>query len=623
MPASRPASSGREIFDALAAYRQGFWGIGLFSAVINLLMLAPAVYMLQVYDRVLPSGNIMTLTMLTVITLGLFLLMGLLEWIRSAVVIRLGTKMDMRLNQRVYNAAFESNLKKGAASAGQALNDLTALRQFATGHALFAFFDAPWFPVYLLVIFILHPWLGVMALAGAAVLILLAWLNQQCIREPLAQAAKITVQATQQANANLRNADAIEAMGMLPALRERWLTQHKNFLYYQNVASEKSANITSLSKTTRLALQSLMLGLGALLAVNGDITPGMMIAGSILVGRVLSPIDQIIGVWKQWTQARLAWQRINTLLDSHPVRPSGMALPAPTGKLQAEQLSACAPYSRAPLLANITFELAPGDVLGVLGPSGSGKSTLARLLVASMPALSGKIRLDGADMHQWDKSDLGRFIGYLPQDVQLFSGTIAENIARFGEPEAEKIVDAAVTAGVHEMILRLPQGYDTPLGEGGAGLSGGQKQRVALARAIYNRPRLIVMDEPNASLDEDGEQALLAAIATLKENTSTQVLITHKPALLSCANKLLVLRAGHIQYFGATELVLKALQRAKPASPPVSGTTPLKTANEFSPTTPGSAGLKQVYNVSTPRRANNAQHTDNGVSRQGFDNMTG
>ncbi|PWC18321.1 type I secretion system permease/ATPase [Brenneria roseae subsp. roseae] len=609
MPVSRSASSGREIIDALATYRQGFWGIGLFSAVINLLMLVPAIYMLQVYDRVLPSGNTMTLAMLTVITLGLFLLMGLLEWIRSAVVISLGTQMDMQLNQRIYNAAFENNLKSGSARAGQALNDLTTLRQFATGNALFAFFDAPWFPIYLLVIFLLHPWLGIMALSGAIILILLAWLNQRLTREPLAQAAKITVQATQQANANLRNADAIEAMGMLGTMRQRWLTQHRQFLHYQNVASEKSANITSLAKSTRLALQSLMLGLGALLAVNGEITPGMMIAGSILVGRVLNPIDQIIAVWKQWMQARLAWQRLNELLDQNPVRVAGMALPAPQGKLQVEQLSAGLPHSRTPILANLTFELSPGDVLGILGHSGSGKSTLARLLVAALPPLSGKVRLDGADIHQWDKEHLGRFVGYLPQDVQLFSGTIAENIARFNQPDAEKIVAAAMTAGVHEMILRLPQGYDTQLGEGGAGLSGGQKQRVALARAIYDRPRLIVLDEPNASLDEDGEKALLASIAAQQQALSTQILITHKPSLLSCANKLLVLRAGQIQYFGETHQVLKELQRAqttKPSAAAARPASPVKTAaaaNAFSPSLPGSSGLSMVYNASGPRKA--------------------
>ncbi|MFC3396092.1 type I secretion system permease/ATPase [Brenneria rubrifaciens] len=602
MSSPRSATSGREIIDALATYRQGFWGIGVFSAVINLLMLVPAIYMLQVYDRVLPSGNTMTLAMLTAIMLGLFLLMGLLEWVRSAVVIRLGTQMDMQLNQRIYNAAFESSLKSGSARAGQTLNDLTTLRQFATGNALFAFFDAPWFPVYLLVIFLLHPWLGLMALGGGGVLILLAWLNQRLTRAPLAQAAKVTAQATQQANANLRNADAIEAMGMLSALRQRWLTQHHQFLHYQNVASEKSATMTSLAKSTRLALQSLMLGLGALLAVNGEITPGMMIAGSILIGRVLSPIDQLIAVWKQWMQARLAWQRLNDVLDQNPARVAGMTLPAPQGKLQVEQLSASLPHSRTPILANLTFELSPGDVLGVLGHSGSGKSTLARLLVAALSPLGGKVRLDGADLHQWDKEHLGHFIGYLPQDVQLFTGTIAENIARFSQPDAEKIVAAAITAGVHDMILRLPQGYDTPLGEDGAGLSGGQKQRVALARAIYGQPKLIVLDEPNASLDEDGEKALLASIAAQQQALSTQILITHKSSLLSCANKLLVLQAGQIQYFGAADQVLKERPRPQTAKQQATPVKSTKAANAFSPSLPGSFGLSMVYNASGPRK---------------------
>lgn len=583
-----PSPSPRhEILGALAAYRQAFWGVGLFSAVINLLMLTPAIYMLQVYDRVLSSGNTMTLGMLTAMALGLFALMGLLEWVRSAVVIRLGTQMDMRLNQRVYNAAFASQLQGQPARAGQALNDLTALRQFATGNALFAFFDAPWFPVYLLVIFLLHPWLGVMALAGAAVLILLAWLNQRLTREPLEQAGRIAIQATQQANANLRHADAIEAMGMLPALRARWLGQHVRFLQQQNLASEKSATVTALTKSLRLALQSLMLGLGALLAVAGEITPGMMIAGSILVGRVLSPIDQLIGVWKQWSQARLAWQRISVLLAAYPERTPGMQLPEPLGRLRVEQINAAPPHARTPVLRNISFALEPGDVLGVIGPSGSGKSTLARLLVAAQPALSGKVRLDGADMHQWDKGDLGCFIGYLPQDVQLFAGTIAENIARFSQPDAEEVVAAARLAGVHDLILRLPQGYDTPLGENGSGLSGGQKQRVALARAVYGQPKLTVLDEPNASLDEEGEKALLAAIAQLKEQGATQILITHKPALLSCANKLLALRDGQVSFFGPAEKLQQEMTKRKP--PPAAGA--------FSP------GLSMVYNAKGPRQA--------------------
>jgi len=570
MPRQSSSPSSLAIRDILATYRKEFMGIGLFSAVINLLMLAPAIYMLQVYDRVLSSGNIMTLGMLTVIVIGLFVLTGLLEWVRSAVVIRLGTQIDMHLNQRVYNAAFAAQLQGQSALAGQALSDLTTLRQFATGNALFAFFDAPWFPVYLLVIFLLHPWLGMMALIGVVALILLAWLNQRLTRKPQEQAGRIAIQATAQANANLRHADTIEAMGMLPALRARWLSQHTHFLHQNNQASEKGASVSALSKSLRLMLQSLILGLGAWLSVAGEITPGMMIASSILVGRVLSPIDQLIGVWKPWLQVRQGWQRICSLLTLHPERVPGMQLPEPLGQLQVEQLSAAPANIRTPVLHNISFALEAGDVLGVTGPSGSGKSTLAHLLVASQPALSGKVRLDGVDMHLWDKTHLGQFIGYLPQDVQLFAGSIAENIARFGDSNAEDVVAAARLAGVHDLILRLPQGYDTLLGENGSGLSGGQKQRVALARAVYGRPKLIVLDEPNSNLDEEGEKALLVAISQIKEYGATQILITHKPALLGSVNKLLILRDGQIRFFGPPEQLQQEIAKRKRTVTPVS-----------------------------------------------------
>ena len=364
--------AGNETLAALMAYRSGFFNIGLFSAVINLLMLAPALYMLQVYDRVLASGNQMTLLMLTLMILGLFGLMGALEWVRSQVVIRLGTQMDMRLNQRVYDAAFEAQLKGGTQAAGQALHDLTTLRQFATGQALFAFFDAPWFPVYLLVIFLFHPWLGLLALVGAVLLIALAWVNHYVSQAPMTLASQLSISASQQATANLRNADTIEAMGMLGTLRARWFDQHQAFLAQQNLASEKTAAVSAWSKGVRLALQSLVLGLGALLAVQGEITPGMMIAGSILMGRVLTPIDQLIGVWKQWGSARLAYQRLSQMLEANPARPARMSLPVPKGQLSVEQVSACAPGSRRPALANLGFNLAAGDVLGVIGPSGCG-----------------------------------------------------------------------------------------------------------------------------------------------------------------------------------------------------------------------------------------------------------
>ena len=562
---TRPKAN--EMLAALTAYKRAFFNIGLFSAVINLLMLAPALYMLQVYDRVLASGNQMTLLMLTLMILGLFGLMGALEWVRSQVVIRLGTQMDMRLNQRVYDAAFEAQLRTGSPAAAQALNDLTSLRQFATGNALFAFFDAPWFPVYLFVIFMFSPWLGLLALGGAVLLMLLAWVNQHVSQAPLKAASELSVQATQQASAHLRNAEAIEAMGMLDTLRGRWLAQHTAFLAQQNLASEKTATVSAWSKGVRLALQSLVLGLGALLAVQGEITAGMMIAGSILMGRVLSPIDQLIGVWKQWSSARLAYQRLEALLHSYPARAQRMALPAPRGELAVEQLSASAPGTRRATLANLSFTLPAGQVLGVIGPSGCGKSTLARLLIGVWQPLAGKVRLDGAELSQWDKHQLGPHLGYLPQDIQLFAGTIAQNIARFAEVDADKVLAAAQLAGVHQLILQLPEGYETRLGEGGAGLSGGQKQRIGLARALYGLPAVIVLDEPNSNLDEAGEQALLQAIAQLKQHKRTLILITHKPNVLTLTDQLLILREGQLQAFGPTAKVLGAPVAAKPAAP--------------------------------------------------------
>ncbi|SDH21058.1 ATP-binding cassette, subfamily C, exporter for protease/lipase [Pseudomonas flavescens] len=565
MRAPVPAAS-HEILQALRACRSGLIHVGLFSAVINLLMLAPALYMLQVYDRVLASGNAMTLLMLTLIVVGLFVFAGALEWIRSLLVIRLGTQMDMRLNARVFEATFDANLRNGRQTSAQALSDLTSLRQFATGNALFAFFDAPWFPVYLGVIFLFSPWLGLLALGGALALVALAWLNQRLTRAPLGEAARLSIAANQQAAGHLRQAEAIESMGMLAALRQRWFAQHAGFLGQQNLASEKTAVFSAWSKYVRLALQSLVLGLGAWLALDGLITPGMMIAGSILMGRVLAPIDQVLGVWRQWSNARLAYERLSALLQAHPPREAGMPLPAPRGALRVEQLSAFAPGTRTPCLVNLGFALEAGEVLGVIGPSGSGKSSLARLLVGVTSPQTGKVRLDGADLQQWDRLSLGPHIGYLPQDVQLFAGSIAENIARFAEVEPETVVAAARMAGVHELILQLAEGYDTCLGEGGIGLSGGQKQRIGLARALYGLPALIVLDEPNSNLDEPGEQALLAAIAEAKRQGRTLVLIAHKPSLLASTDKLLVLRAGQMQAFGPAQQVLQELQaKASPA----------------------------------------------------------
>lgn len=551
-----------EIEQALLGFKSTFWTVGAFSAIINLLMLVPSLYMLQVYDRVLQSQNEITLLMLTLLTLGAFLLMGGLELIRSFVLVRVGARFDMTLNKRVYSAAFEQNLKQAGGNAGQALQDLTNLRQFLTGNALFAFFDAPWFPVYLIVIFLFEPTLGIFALTGTAVLVALAFINERVTRKPLAEANAMAVVSSNLATNNLRNAEVIESMGMLPNLMGRWFKLHGQFLKLQADASETAGKIGAATKFVQTSLQSLVLGLGALLVLEHKITPGMMIAASILLGRALAPVQQVIAVWKSWSSTRSAYERLTKLLEANPARDAGMPLPKPAGALSVEAVTAAPPGVKNAVVKNLSFAINPGDVLGIIGPSGSGKSTLARLLVGVWPSVMGKVRLDGADIYAWNKAELGPNVGYLPQDIELFGGTVAENIARFGEVDPDKVVLAAKRAGVHDLILHMPDGYDTKLGDGGAGLSGGQKQRLGLARAMYGDPALIVLDEPNSNLDEIGEQALVQAVLDLRQRGKTIVLITHRTNVIGATNKLLLLRDGMAQMFGPTNEVLAALQEA-------------------------------------------------------------
>ncbi|MGI4718338.1 MAG: type I secretion system permease/ATPase [Janthinobacterium lividum] len=551
-----------EIEQALLGFKSTFWTIGTFSAITNLLMLVPSLYMLQVYDRVLASRNELTLAMLTVLMLGAYLLMVGLELVRSFVLVRVGARFDMQMNKRVYTAAFEQNLKQAGGNAGQALSDLTTLRQFLTGNALFAFFDAPWFPIYLIVIFFFEPALGWFALGGTMILVVLAYVNERVTKAPLTEANSMAIASTTMATNNLRNAEVIESMGMLPHLIQRWFKTHGRFLQLQAEASEKAAKVASATKFVQVSLQSLVLGFGALLVLENKMTPGMMIAASILVGRALAPVQQVIAVWKSWSSTRSAFERLSKLLEANPAREAGMELPKPNGALSVEAVTAGPPGAKAPVVKGVSFAINPGDVLGVIGPSGSGKSTLARLLVGVWPAMMGKVRLDGADIYQWNKGELGPHMGYLPQDIELFSGTVSENIARFGDVDSEKVVLAAKRAGVHDMILHMPNGYDTKLGDGGAGLSGGQKQRIGLARAMYGDPSVIVLDEPNSNLDDVGEQALVQAVLDLRQRGKTIVLITHRTTVLGVTNKLLLMRDGGVQAFGPTKDVLAALQEA-------------------------------------------------------------
>ena len=548
-----------EVAQVLTSFKDAFRTIGVFSAVINMLMLMPAIYMLQLYDSVLTSRNEMTLLMLTLIMLGAYVFMGALEYVRSFVLIRVGAQLDMKLNKRVYTAAFEQSLKQGDGNAGQALKDLTNIRQFLTGNALFAFFDAPWFPIYLFVIFMFHPWLGIFALFGTCILIVLAYVNEKISHKPLEEANAMAIASTNMASNNLRNAEVIEAMGMLPNLQARWYKLHSRFLNLQAEASEKAGIVSALTKFTSVALQSLMLGLGALLVLDNSISPGMMIAASILLGKAIGPVQLLISVWKQFGSTRSAYERLTKLLENNPARESGMALPKPRGIISVENVTAMPPGSKVPVIKGLNFSIAAGEVLGIIGPSGSGKSTLARLLVGVWPAAAGKVRLDGADVYLWNKDELGSHLGYLPQDIELFSGTVSENIARFGDINADKIILAAKRAGIHEMVLNMSEGYDTQLGDGGTGLSGGQKQRLGLARAMYDDPSLIVLDEPNSNLDDVGEQALLAALIDLRKRGKTIVLITHRTSVISVTNKILLLQDGVAKMFGPTDQVLAAL----------------------------------------------------------------
>ena len=557
-----------EIAEALLAFKSVFITVGLFSAILNLLMLVPSLYMLQVYDRVLSSRNEATLLMLTLIVVGAYLILGGLEYVRSFVLIRVSSKLDTVLNKRVYTAAFEQSLKSKGTNAGQSLQDLTTIRQFVSGNGLFAFFDAPWFPIYILIIFLFDTSLGLFALAGSIVLIVLAVISEVISRKPLSEANSIAVKANNLATNNLRNAEVIEAMGMLNNLMGRWYRLQQQFLALQSEASDKAASIGAMSRFIRISLQSLVLGLGALLVLENKITPGMMIVASILMGRVLSPVEQLISVGKTWNATKSAYIRLNELLEANPAREAGMELPEPLGVVSVEGITVLPPGAQTAALKNVTFALEPGDVLGVIGPSGAGKSTLARILVGVWPTRAGQVRLDAVDIFQWNKQELGPHIGYLPQTIELFAGTVSENIARFGEVEPDKVISAAKQAGVHEMILRLPDGYDTLLGDDGAGLSGGQKQRLGLARAIYNEPAFIVLDEPNSNLDETGEKALAETIKKLQKQRKTIVMITHRSSALAVSNKLLLLVDGTVQLFGPTANVMKTIAQKNKENQP-------------------------------------------------------
>ncbi len=556
-----------ELRKAIFKAKSAFVMAGFFSMFINILMLVPTLYMLQLYGRVVTSRSEETLIMLTAIVVVLFITLGLLEIVRSRVLIRISNKMDKALNGRVFDSLFKLAEKYPSKASATALSDLTQIRQFMTGNGLFAFFDAPWLPIYVGVLFLFHPDYGYFSLVAIVILLVITMLNEFSTKEKLKKANEYNSEAMMYVNSNLRNAEVIHAMGMKDNIRKRWQEKHFNFLNAQSKASASASIWANTSKITRMMLQSLMLGLGGYLAITDEVNSGMMIAGSIMLGRALAPLDLMVNTWKQFSGARTSYVRLNALLNDFPKEKEYMELPAPSGELILEQVVVVPPNGKEPSIRGISMVINKGDIVGVIGPSAAGKSSLARAILGLWPLHNGKVRLDKADISQWDKVALGKYIGYLPQDIELFQGTVSENIARFGEIDPKRVVEAAQKAGVHEMILRLPDGYDTKIGVGGSSLSGGQRQRIGLVRAIYNNPVLVVLDEPNSNLDELGEQGLINAISSLKANGSTVIIITHRPNILQVTNKLLVLKNGLVEMYGATNEVLAKLRGNKTPPP--------------------------------------------------------
>jgi ATP-binding cassette subfamily C protein len=562
-----------EVRQALSACREYFVAAAVFSLAINLLYLATPLYMLQVYDRVISSASVSTLVMLTVALLIALVALAGLDVVRARVLTRAGIRLDRRLAGRIVAATVD---QAGSGSRSQPLRDFDTFRQFITGSGIHALFDLPWAPIYIAVIFVLHPLLGAFAFASAVVLVVLALLNEALVRRPLAEAGDSASRNYAFTEMSLRNAEVVRAMGMVEGLLGRWARDRNRLLDRQTAASDRAAMISGIIRFMRLAMQSVILGLGAWLAIEREVTVGAMFAASILLGRSLQPVEQIVGAWRNLVSARSAWLRVRALIAANPPRDRATALPRPAGRLSVESVSFVAPGSARPILRNVAFRLEPGEVLGIIGPSGAGKSTLARHLVGVLTPSAGAVRLDGADISVWPHESLGKYLGYLPQDIELFADTVAANISRFRQGSDAEIVQAARLAGVHDMILRLPRGYETEVGEGGAVLSGGLRQRIALARAVFGDPSLVVLDEPSSNLDSEGDTALAECVVLLKQRGTTVVIISHRPSTLGAVDDMLVLREGMVEMFGKRPEIIARLTR--PVAPAAIREVPERTA---------------------------------------------
>lgn len=562
----------------------------VFSLFINVLMFISPLYMLQVYDRVLSTRSQETLIAITVVAALLLLVYAALETLRTQILVRSGLLFDERLAKPVFNAIHRGMLRRPGGNLVQGLRDVDSLREFLTGSGVIAFCDAPWFPVFVLASFVLHPVFGWIAIIGSVVIWSLTLANELLTKKHLTEASTASIEAGQRATSTFRNVEVLQAMGMLDALRSKWLGMHETHLGWQAHASDRAGMLMAGTKFFRLFLQIIILGTGGYLAINRQISPGAIVAASILIGRALQPMEVAVGSWKGFVGARGAYRRLKSLFEMAGFDPERMSLPRPKGYLAVEAVIAGAPGQREPILRGVSFSLEPGEVLCVVGPSAAGKSTLARVVVGIWPPAQGAIRLDGADLSHWDSQQLGQHIGYLPQDVELFIGTVAQNIGRFRDDlDPANVIAAAEQAGCHDLIQHFAEGYNTQIGEGGKALSGGQRQRVALARALYGDPALVVLDEPNSNLDAAGEEALLGAIHGLKTRGKTVILITHKVNILAGADKILVMNGGVIQAYGTRDEMLPRLLGPRIVPAPADAAAASPATMQPVPVTPGVA----------------------------------
>jgi len=547
-----------EVHEVLRTCRSYFLTVGIFSLAINLLYLASPLYMLQIYDRVISSSSVTTLVMLTIALLIAFSALAGLDVVRASVLTRASIRLDRLMAGRVVMAILDSPAALGGARS-QFLRDFDTFRQFITGMGIHALFDLPWAPLYILVIFMLSPLLGGFAMSCAVLLVLLALVNERIVRPPMSESNEAANRNYSFTEMSLRNSEVVQAMGMTEGLLRRWGRDRVKMIARQVQASDRAAVMSSMIRFFRLSMQSLILGLGAYLVIERQITVGAMFATSILLGRALQPIEQIVGSWRNLISAREAYRRIRELLMANPLRAERMELPRPTGHVSVEGLTYAPPRSNKPILKSVSFRIEPGEVIGIIGPSGAGKSTLVRNIVGVLRPNAGTVRLDGADIATWPRVSLGQYIGYLPQDVELFADSVAANVSRFQQTRGENVVRAAQVAGVHDMILRLAEGYETQVGEGGMTLSGGYRQRIGLARAVFGSPSLVVLDEPSSNLDAEGEAALSECILKLKQNKVTVILVSHRPSTVAVVDKILLLIDGVVEAYGPRAEILARL----------------------------------------------------------------